>query len=134
MHSNRGVLDIRISARRHVFIMCCTCFISLDVKLLRFIVKSGKRRMGREGALEVSLCLLHTHQHTHPKRAPGQLRGAGPMLAGIVDKAYRTPTVPGEREYKGLIVYVCVCMCAATRALLYCLQYFLAVCSLSACL
>ena len=90
--------------------------------------------MGREGALEVSLCLLHTHQHTHPKRAPGQLRGAGPMLAGIVDKAYRTPTVPGEREYKGLIVYVCVCMCAATRALLYCLQYCLAVCSLSACL
>lgn len=30
------------------------------------------------------------------------------MLAGIVDRAYRTPTVPREREYKGLIVYVCV--------------------------
>lgn len=70
---------------------------------------------------------------THPKRAPGQLRGAGPMLAGIVDRAYRTPTVPREREYKGVIVYVCVCMCAAPKALLYCLQYCLAVCGLYAC-
>lgn len=92
------------------------------------------------GALEVSLFLLHTHTvsnthaHTYPKRAPGQLRGAGPMLAGIVDKAYRTPTVPREREYKGLIVNVCVCMCAAPKALLHCLQYCSAVCRLSACL
>lgn len=75
----------------------------------KFHCKICLKKNGARGGSR-SFPVSPTHTHTHPKRAPGQLRGAGPMLAGIVDKAYRTPTVPRESEYKGLIVYVCVCV------------------------
>lgn len=92
------------------------------------------------GATEVFLCVWHIHTDTHtpPQVSSWATQGAGPKLAGIVDKAYRTPTVPREKEYKELIVCVCrwlyVCVSAAPKALLRCLQYCLAVHSLSACL
>lgn len=56
------------------------------------------------------------------------------MLAGIVDKAYRTPTVPREREYKGLIVHVCMCVCVRCTLGLVILPAVLSGCLQSFCL
>lgn len=53
--------------------------------------------------LQVPPCLLHPHT---PSEDSWAARGTGPMLAGIADKAYRSPVVPRGESTKNSL-----CMC-----------------------
>lgn len=71
-------------------------------------------------------CVLHLHT---PSEDFWAAWGAGPMLAGIADKAYHSPAAPGGRVQRSH----CACVLDSRPCYSACKQHCLAACRLSAC-